>query len=195
MPDESPHSDSGIRRLTEAMTQGDEAAYRDFFAEYFDRILRYLLVLSGGKSEAAREAVQRTMSRVVRHVRPFDSEEIFWSWLTVLARSAWTDEQRRLGRYLHFLDRFRRYQIDEAAARCDHQTDRHLWELLESQIRLLPEEEQALIQRKYLDGQATAKIADLSHTTEKAVESRLGRIRQKLKLLVLQQLNHEKARR
>jgi len=45
-------------------------------------------VVTGGNEHAAREALQAALVRVVRHVRLFDAEDKFWSWLTVLARSA-----------------------------------------------------------------------------------------------------------
>ena len=52
-------------------------AYRTFHNAYFDRLLRYLLVGGGGDEEAAREALQLTLVRVVRHVKVFDAEEKF----------------------------------------------------------------------------------------------------------------------
>jgi RNA polymerase sigma-70 factor, ECF subfamily len=173
------------------MTRGDEDAYCEFFAGYFDRLVRYLLVVSRGQEDAAREAVQFTLARVVRNVRPFDSEEAFWCWLTLLARSAWIDQQRKYGRYQGFLERFRQRQQEESSIVPDHQADGRLRGLLEAQLRQLPEDERTLIQRKYLDGQATMDIARQCGRTEKAVESHLVRIRRKLKEQILSQLNHE----
>jgi hypothetical protein len=57
-----------IAALTARMAQSNEAAYRMFYELYFQRLLRYLLVVSGGREEAAREALQLTLLRVVRHV-------------------------------------------------------------------------------------------------------------------------------
>ena len=102
-----------IAALTRRMVQGDEAGYRMFYELYFHRLFRYLLVVTSGREEAAREALQLALLRVVRHIRKFDSEEAVWSWLTVLARSAVVDEQRKRGRYLSFLDRwFQREQVE-----------------------------------------------------------------------------------
>ncbi|HEY2952163.1 MAG TPA: hypothetical protein VGK40_06255, partial [Verrucomicrobiae bacterium] len=44
--------------------------------------------------------------RVVHHIRRFDSPEVFWSWLTVLARSSLVDEERKRKRYFGLLDGF-----------------------------------------------------------------------------------------
>src|SRR5437667_12869071 len=71
-----------IDALTAQMSRGDEAAYRTFYDLYFGRLLRYLLVVTHGQEEAAREALQLTLLRVVRYIKVFRSEEVFWSWLT-----------------------------------------------------------------------------------------------------------------
>jgi DNA-directed RNA polymerase specialized sigma24 family protein len=63
-------------------------------------------VATGGREEAAREALQSTFLRVARYIKRFDSEAAFWSWLTVLAKSALVDEQRKQQRYLGLLNRF-----------------------------------------------------------------------------------------
>ena len=179
-----------IAALTSQMARGDENAYRKFYELYFGRLLRYLLVLTHDE-EVAREALQRTFLRVVRHARPFGSEEMFWSWLTVLARSSVADESRRLKRYFSFLGRFFTQKQVEAEAAKD-ETDARLLELMDSNLALLPEDDRKLLQRKYLDREPVRQIAERTQLSEKAIESRLVRARQKLKERILEQLNHEK---
>src|SRR5262249_756562 len=87
-----------IESLTERMIEGEEEAYREFYGLYFDRLLRYLIVLTRNEDKA-REALQLTLVRVARHAKRFTSEVAFWSWLTVLARSSVVDEGRKAGRY------------------------------------------------------------------------------------------------
>src|ERR1017187_640134 len=84
-----------VSELTARMSRGDEAAFHEFYQLYFNRLLRYLLVVAHGQEEVALEALQLTFVRVARHVRWFDSEAVFWSWLTVLARSSIADELDR----------------------------------------------------------------------------------------------------
>lgn len=103
-----------VEALTRRMVGGDEAAYRVFYDAYFDRLCRYLLVVGGGNEDAMRAALQTTLVRVVRHIKVFRSEAKFWSWLTVLARSAFRDETRRRRRYLAFPDRFAKHARTEA---------------------------------------------------------------------------------
>jgi len=166
-------------------------AYRAFHDAYFDRLLRYLLVVTGGNEEAARETLQLTFIRVARHIKPFDAEEKFWSWLTVLARSAFLDETRKRRRYFSFLERFTWQSQVDSRFGDNGQADERLRGLLESKLASLPAEEQALIEQKYLSRRGVREIAAGLRTTEKAVESRLSRIRQKLKGAVLAALKDE----
>ena len=173
------------------MAGGDEAAYRTFYDAYFDRLLRYLLVVTGGNEEAAREALQLALVRVVRHVKPFDAEEKFWSWLTVLARSALADETRKRRRYFSFLERFAQHQEPEMIATAGIEADEQLRALLERHLNSLLPEEKKLVEQKYLLHQSVREIADGQQTTEKSVESKLSRVRRKLKDAVLKELKNE----
>lgn len=185
---DAPLSDIGT--LTRQMRTGSEAAYRQFHEKFFGRLLRYLLVITRGQEEAARDALQATLLRVVRYIKPFDSEEVFWSWLTVLARSAATDAQRKEHRYLDLLKRFL-MRATEPLPLAESTPDTELHALLEGNLAALAPDELDLIQRKYFKRQSIAEIATSLDLTEKAVDSRLVRIRRKLKNLILAQL-HEK---
>lgn len=173
------------------MAGGDETAYRIFYDAYFNRLLRYLLVVTGGNEEASREALQLALVRVVRHIKPFAAEEKFWSWLTVLARSALADEGRKRRRYFAFLERFTRQQESAPAALNDGEADEQLRALLDRKLTALPEDERQLVEQKYLLHQSVRVIADGQQTTEKAVESKLSRVRRKLKDAVLAELKNE----
>jgi RNA polymerase sigma-70 factor (ECF subfamily) len=189
--DVRPPETPDIAALTRAMARGDEAAFREFYDAYFDRLLRYLLVVTGGHEEAAREALQLALVRVVRHVKPFEAEEKFWSWLTVLARSALADESRKRRRYFAFLERFTRHQETGPATMNNGEADEQLCALLERKLTALPEDERQLVEQKYLLRQSVRAIADGQQTTEKAVESKLSRVRRKLKDAVLAELKNE----
>ena len=192
--DQAARETPGIAALTRALAGGDEAAYRIFYDAYFDRLLRYLLVVTGGNEEAAREALQLALVRVVRHAKPFDAEEKFWSWLTVLARSALADETRKRRRYFSFLEKFTRQQETGPAAMNNGAADEQLHALLESQLTALPADERQLVEQKYDLHQSVREIAGEQQTTEKAVESRLSRVRRKLKAAVLAELTNERSR-
>lgn len=177
-----------IAALTRALVAGDEVAYRMFHALYLDRLTRYLLVVNAGHEQAARDALQAMMPRLVRHIRVFHDEAVFWSWLTVLARSAHADERRTRRRYFAFLDRFTRHAEIEAAIGGAPPRDDRLGEALARHLALLPAGERELIEWKYTERRAVRDIAAQLGATEKTVESRLTRIRRKLKEAVLAEL-------
>jgi RNA polymerase sigma-70 factor (ECF subfamily) len=182
-----------VHTLTEGMKQGDENAYRNFHKAYFQRLYRYLLVVAAGDEEAVREAVQSTFLRVVRYIKPFDEESHFWNWLTVLARTALADQGRKRSRYRAFLDRFISYarMESEVTPASDEQADAHLLAMLEECVDRLPPDERELVQRKYSGGESVRDLAASLQISEKAVESRLTRVRLKLKAETLSGLKHE----
>ena len=126
-----------LATLTRRMIAGDEMAWRIFHDAYFDRLWRYLLVVAAGNEDAAREALQIALVRVTRHLKFFQDEEIFWSWLTVLARSAFADERRKKRRYFSFLERFTVHAEIEPAGWDSGQADEQLHRVLEGSIATL----------------------------------------------------------
>ncbi len=183
-----------IGRLTRAMADGDESAWRIFHDAYFDRLWRYLLVVAAGDEEAAREALQGAMIRAARHVKVFHDEQIFWSWLTVLARTALADEAKKSRRRLAFLERFSRHAEAANDPGHDGAADEKLREWLERSVSALPPDERELVAQKYFARRAVRDIAAEWQTTEKAVESKLSRVRRKLRAAVLAGLKNESRR-
>jgi RNA polymerase sigma-70 factor (ECF subfamily) len=180
-----------VAALTRRMARGDEMAYREFFDAYFSRLWRYLLVVTAGNEDATREALQGTFMRVVKHIKVFSEEATFWSWLTVLARSSLFDDARKRRRYFAFLDRFTDHAAIERASVNDARGEERLRELLEQNLKILQPEERDLLESKYFEGRSVRDIAGQLQTTEKAIESRLVRLREKLKQAIMAQLKHE----
>jgi RNA polymerase sigma-70 factor (ECF subfamily) len=177
-----------IPALTQAMVKGDETAYRIFYEAYYERLRRYLLVVTAGDEEATRDALQSALVRVVRHIKEFTSEAAFWGWLTVLARSAFIDQTRKRKRYWSFLERFK---SDGQVHQPSHdllQVETNLLGLLDAGLAVLPPEDRDLLEAKYIAGRSVRELAGDLQTSEKAVESRLVRIRRRLKAGLMEQL-------
>lgn len=188
--EESPGCPSDVSVLTAKMVKGDEDAYRQFYASYFNRLLRYLLVVTGGNEQSARDALQSALLRVVRHIKGFECEEVFWSWLTVLARSAVIDEQRKEQRFQGLLRRwFQRQPPPESEL--IHDADSSLAGRLAAHLGKLEPADRDLVERKYFAKQSVRDMAAALGATEKAVESRLVRIRRRMKERILKDLEHE----
>ena len=185
---------TSIRALTRGLAAGDEEAFREFHSAYFNRLLRYLFVATKGDEHAAREALQETMTRVVRYARPFDSEEVFWSWLTALARSAIVDAGRKRQRYWRLLKGYALFwHAPEPQLVNQSDTDEYLNELLQEGLKHLDSVDRSLVEGKYLGKSSLRELADQFGLTERAVESRLLRARRQLKTELLKRLKNEKA--
>jgi len=185
-----PKPSEDVSALTARLSRGDETAFHEFHRLYFSRLLRYLFIVTGGQEEIAREALQMTFVRVARQVRQFDSEMAFWNWLAVVTRNCAVDELRRQNRQKNLLGRFFQQRPAEADPGSE-KSDEHFLTLVEKEILNLPDEERSLLERKYYAGESARALAEETQISEKAMESRLLRIRRKLKALVLERLKNE----
>ena len=171
--------EAGIVRLTAGLAAADEDAFREFHGLYFDRLYHFLLVVCRGADDQAQEALQLTLLRVVRHARAFQSEDTFWCWLKALGRSAARDVGRKQRRYAALLERFARWwePRDSTTTLGGDPLAGHIETLLAD---LEPVERQ-LIEGKYLADESVKELSAQTGLSEKAVEARLTRLRQRLR--------------
>ena len=182
-----------IERLARGLAAGQEAAFRDFHGLYFARLYQFLLVVARGQEQEAQEALQQTMLRVLRYARVFDSEDAFWSWLKVLARSAARDAGRKEQRYVALLRNFAlRRQIQVAPPQIPDESGQ-LFTALEESLSELPATERRLLEAKYVEGESVKELSAQSGLTEKAVESRLLRVRREVRQRLLGKLRNPQA--
>ena len=174
-----------IASLTRRLAAGEDDAFRQFQALYFDRLYRFLLVVARGDETQAREALQETLMRVARHARPFEDEDAFWHWLKAIGRNTARDAARSRRRYLSLLERFTRSSQPEATP--VHAGDA-LAAALEESVGELEPADRLLIEGKYLEGQSVRELSAQSGLSEKAVESRLLRLRRQLRQCILKRL-------
>ena len=189
-------NDPSIVELTEGLVAGDEMAFRRFHEQYFDRLYRYHLVMSGGNEQASLDLVQETLLRVVRHAKRFDDEKVLWSWLTVLARSAARDNARRQKSYLRVLREFAQGWFGKRGVpevEADANTDRELQACLDAALAGLEVMDRQLVEGKYLERKTVKDLALEYGVTPKAVESRLLRARKALKSHILTLLDDERS--
>lgn len=176
-----------IGGLTRGLAAGDEAAFREFHARYFERIYRYVTVLLRGDRDAARDVTQETLLRLVRHVRPFDDEGVFWDWLTRLARTAAADHRRKASRYRKFLELLSLVRPAELAFPAPDETGA----ALAAALATLPDEDRDLLNAKYRGRESVRDIAARLGLSDEAVASRLARARDRLRESTFRILRHE----
>jgi RNA polymerase sigma-70 factor (ECF subfamily) len=177
----------GLAAEAEAVRRGDEAAFNRLYDAYFPRLYGYLLVAARGREDLARDALQETFFRVVRNIRPLPDEGALWRWLARVARTAYLDLVRK--------PRADGLAVAEEIAAPDAEPDAHeraLLSALDRTLARLPEAERALVKAHYLDGEPQAALAARFGVSRKSVETRLARIRKRLRASILKELGDER---
>jgi len=167
--------DDQTASLTHGLTCCDERAWRAFHERFYQQL--HNLARARGVSDCdVPEIVQGVYLRVLRHAKVIRDEESFKAWLACLVRCEVIDHARRKGRRSWLNERFQQWQ--EAR----RETGGHeAGEQLEEAMRSLGENDRALIRRHYLDGWSQQKLAEHQQTSVKAVESKLARLRKRLR--------------
>jgi RNA polymerase sigma-70 factor (ECF subfamily) len=176
-----------ILDLTSRMVH-DEEAFNLFYATYYPRLYQYLLVMTKGREETVRDVLQDTMLRVLRYGKPFSEESVFWAWLTRLTRTALIDHIRRQHKMPAQVVAALQEKMAAASAEDTHA---HLLSLLGEIVETMATEEWQLLEDCYLREQPQVAVAATHSLSLKALESRLIRIRRKIKEMMLERLKHE----
>lgn len=158
--------------MTRALVRGDEVTWRKFHDDCHSRLKAYLRAIWIGPEEMLDDLAQETLLRAVRNMRIFSDEDVLWSWLTVLARSAVADAGRKRSRFRRFIERF----TDEPKEVTPINSSG-----IDAAITRLPAATAELIRLKYEDERSVNWIAHHLDLSEKAVESRLTRARDLLR--------------
>jgi len=187
LPDEDADR---VRGMTVRMANGDEAAFKEFYECYCDRLFRYLLLLTRGNEDLARDLLQTTMAKVVRGRREFRDEARLWNWLATIARNSFIDSLRRSQRAPQLVPLLPDDAPETPMVPPDD-SDAPLFDALDRCLIELETDEQALIEAFYFKGGSHHSVAERQNTTPKAVESKLARLRQKLRAAILKRLRYE----
>ncbi len=164
--------------VTETLTSGlarcDEESWRDFHRLYFAKLHAWVAARGVAGSDAA-EAVQGVYLRVLRHAKVFRRERDFEAWLGCLARCEALDCLRRVRRRSWLGERFQQWQ--ESRRDVSGGGDGGLDEALGA----LSGAERALLVRHYVEGWSQEELACEQGVSVKAVESKLARVRKRLR--------------
>ena len=187
LPDEGTEH---IRDMTARMADGDETAFKAFYEGYCDRLFRYLLLLTRGNEDLARDLLQTTMVKVVRSPREFRTESQLWNWLAAIARNSFIDSLRRTQRAPQLVPLLPQDEPETPLVPADD-SDAPLFDALDGCLNELDANEQGLIEAVYFKGGSHHSVAEQQNTTPKAVESKLARLRQKLRTAILKRMRYE----
>jgi len=177
-----------IQSLTRAIVRGDEAAFGEFYERFSGRLYGLLLFLTSGREESSREILQLTMIKVARKFRVFEHETALWAWLSKIAHNALVDYIREQSRSPKPVS----IELLGLAVNAPETAEAELLEWLECGLNELDEEDRALVESIYFQRRRQRDLAGESGTTQKAIESKLARIRAKLRQFVLQRIKNER---
>jgi RNA polymerase sigma factor (sigma-70 family) len=178
--------DSDLRSFTAALRRGDEGAWREFHGTSYPRVFRWLLALSHGDEEAAAEAAHLTFLRAVRGVPHTGDADELWRWMTRLARCAYIDEWRRRKSRNTLLRRW----LDHSEPPDIPPADSDPLAVLDDCLASLGEDDRILLEEKYFARQPVRELAAARHLSDKALESRLTRARERLRDALTRRIRH-----
>lgn len=90
-----------VRALTSAIAAGDTDAFARFFHAWFDTLCADARRATGRDESFCHDVVQDAMMKVIRAMKPMNSEQDLRRWLRVVVRSCAFDHLRREMRRMH----------------------------------------------------------------------------------------------
>lgn len=168
--------DPGVISLTRGLVRCDEVAWRRFHEQWFAR-LRTGAIRRGVRENDAEEVVQGVYLRVLRHARVFRTDRDFERWLHCLVRCEAVDLLRKARRRSWWGERFQQWQeIRRAGPPVEGDRD-----LLGEALHCLDGDDRLLVIHHYVEGWSQEELALQRGLSVKAVESKLARLRKRLR--------------
>jgi RNA polymerase sigma-70 factor (ECF subfamily) len=158
------------------------------FAQYHDRLLRYLS-RAAGEHEAARDLTQEVFVRVSRTAIPTAPENQLAGWLFKIARNVALDHHRQ---------RRRRPEADLGSApELTKDAQQEMGLALKQALATLPDLDRDIFLLREVGGLSREEIATACELTPDAVRSRIHRTRLELRAVLaapIKALRHERIR-
>ena len=179
------------KKLVDRMMSRDQAAFREFFDDYFPRLYRFILRRVSEDPEAARDIVQAALTRGVRRLETYRGEASLFTWLCQITRRELSDHLARIRReqtYVHRLveleeDPHNRAILESipADAGAEPEALAHREDLaarVHAALDYLPSRYARVLELKYLEDLSVEAIAARLGVSVIAVQSLLARARQ-----------------
>ena len=164
-----------VRDITTAIASGNPEAFAQFYRQWFDIVLAEVRLAAGAKGcdeQFCLDMVQETMIRVIRSIKPMDSQAALHTWLRVVAQSCCYD---------HFRSQKRRMRREAAATAPKEQASdsRELNERLDwlhKQLTSLDSGDVHLLTLRFRMGWTLQRIGQSLGLKPGAVDGRISRL-------------------
>ena len=176
------------RILTRRLLAGEEAAFEEFFQDYFPRIFRFALARLGHDEAEAEEVAQATLCQVVRKLDTYRGEAALFTWLCTFCRheiSAHLRRKQREPQRVRLIEdnpevraALESLLADEFVPPEEALRRKELARLVQVALDHLPPRYGDALEWKYIHGLTVKEIASILEVGPKAAESLLTRARQ-----------------
>lgn len=165
-----------VRELTRAIASGDTEAFAQLYETHFDPMLRDARRFTGRDESFCLDIVQDSMMKVIRCIKPIDTEAGLRAWLRCVVKSCAYDSLRREARRAHH----ERNTVRESCASTDEceLADRLHW--LRMQLQQLDPSSRDLVLLRHRLGWTLQRIGAMVGLSPGAVDGRLSRTMRKL---------------
>lgn len=173
-------------QVVAAHLAGDPLAFEELVGRYQRRLLNFVYRTIGDR-ERAEDLVQEVFIRVHRHMHRFDQSKKFSTWIYTIASNLAKNELRNRSRnpLVLFQTIKKNWEADHRPLQFeDHRNrpddlyrKRHLRNLVEWTVSLLPEHHRVVFVLRELEGKTYEEIAEITSCNLGTVKSRLNRAR------------------
>jgi RNA polymerase sigma-70 factor (ECF subfamily) len=178
--DGAPPAAPASAALTRAIARGDQVAFAEFYDLWFDRAYATARRITRRDESFCLDVVHDAMLRVVRQMRPLDSEAAVGAWM---ARTIWTTAidalrtERRRTRREHDVGAERAANADAPG----DGTERERLEWLRARIAALPTVDRRLVQERFDHDRTLDAVGRALGMTGHAAHGRIRRILARLR--------------
>jgi RNA polymerase sigma-70 factor, ECF subfamily len=165
------------RLLVERLLAGDQAALRQFFDEYFDRLYRFAFARLRGDAALAEDAAQNTLARALRGLAGFRGESGLFSWCATICRNEIADLVEKAARMrAESLDAAHAVAAPESAAEKERAAGERI-RVIRQVLDELPGRSGEMLELKYIEEWDVERIARHAGLSFEAAQSQLQRAR------------------
>jgi RNA polymerase sigma factor (sigma-70 family) len=161
-----------VRELTSAIASGDTEAFAHLYRGWFDFALTEARRCTGRDEQFCLDVTQNAMLRIIRRIRPLESEAALAAWMKACVRSACLDSLRQEARRARREAAAARHRTDAQAPLAADQ-ERLAW--LRAQLSILDAETVRALDLRYRVGWTLARVAAAMGLKTGAVDGRIHR--------------------